>query len=519
MKILLINGLVYDGSTNAPIYKDVLIDDGIIKNIYKDINESVDKVIDCSNLVVAPGFIDAHSHNDFFVRNNEAILPFLKQGITTQIVGNCGFSAYGVNPKSPYKSQIGGSLFSFNNPSTLNEYIKDVEDDLSINIVPLVGHGTTRLSVAGNSSKRLTSEELNEQLSILEENLKQGAFGGSLGLMYEPGMFAPYDELVKYAEVIKKYDGILTVHPRACSKIALGYPLIGKPHIEKALDEVINITKATGVRCEYSHLIFVGRSSWKCLKPMLKKFKKVQKLGYELNYDMYPFTYGASTISVILPDWYLKLSLADRRKPFNRFKLKLIINVTKKLLGIDYSDLIISYIEGHPEYEGRNVAEIAASENLASFDMYIKLVELSNGNGRIMLGKYYNDEIIHTLMNDESSIYMTDAWYESTGAQNGGTYQAFPLFLEKTKNNNIKLENTINKMTGKTADRFKLSNRGYIREGYAADITIFDYEEIKVDQNYITTPPGIKYVIVNGEIVIKDNDYTGVKNGIVITKK
>ena len=518
LKILLKNGLVYNGTNEPPEKNDVLIDNDKIVSIGENLNIDADTVIDCTGLMVTPGFIDAHSHNDFFVKNTEALLPFLRQGITTQIAGNCGFSAYGVNPLSPYKHLIGGGLFFYDNPSSLKDYMEEVKDNLAVNIVPLVGHGSIRLSSAGMKKGKLTDKELEEMLTLLEENLSNGAFGGSLGLMYEPGIHAPFDELVKFAEVIRKYDGILTVHPRACSKVALGYSLFGKPHIERALDEVIKITEMTGVRTEYSHLIFVGSSSWKCVNPMLKRFKEVQEEGFDLHYDMYPFTYGASTIAVILPDWYLKLTEEKRKSSFNKFKLKLIINVTKKLLGIDFSDMVISYIEGYPEYEGKNVAEIAQKENLSAFDMYIKLVELSEGKGRIMLGKYYNEDIIKILMNDGSSVYMTDAWYEKSGVQNSGTYQAFPLFLENTKQHNISLENTIHKMTGKTADRFRISKRGYIKEGYYADITVFDYEMIKVDQNEINTPPGIKYVLVNGKVIIKDNEYTGINNGLVITK-
>lgn len=519
MKILLKNGLVYDGSRNKPQKLDILINNNVIEKLSENLNETADKVIDCTNLCISPGFIDAHSHNDFFVHLDEATFPFLKQGITTQIVGNCGFSAYGIDDNSPYKEHVGSGLFKISNPSSLSTFKKATENKLIVNIVPLIGHGTTRISVAGLSHQKLTKEELNKQLEIVERGMKEGAFGGSLGLMYEPGMYAPFEELVEFAKVIKKYDGILTVHPRANSKIALGYPLFGKPHIEQALDEVIHIMRETGVKVEYSHLIFVGKSSWKCVDRMLEVFKNTRKSGYEIGYDMYPFTYGASTISVILPSWYLKLSKEERRKPFNKFKLKLIINITKKLLGIDFDDLVISYIEGHPEYEGRTVAEIAKSENTNPFDMYIKLVEISEGKGRIMLGRYYNEDIIKKLMADDLSIYMTDAWYEENGTQNGGTFQAFPLFLEKTKEHKFNLEDTIHKMTGATADRFQIPNRGYIKEGYAADITIFNYDEISVNKaDPSETPKGIKYVLINGQIVLANNEYLNIKNGQLITK-
>lgn len=519
MGLLLKNGLVYDGSRNKPRICDIYIAEGIIKKIGNDLKIDGVKEIDCTNLVVAPGFIDCHSHNDFFLNRDEANLPFLRQGITTQIVGNCGFSAYGVS-NAKYQHLIGGGLFNIDKPYSLDEFRGSVKGKLIQNIVPLIGHNTTRTAIAGYNPKKLTPDELKRQLALVEEAMKAGAFGGSLGLMYQPGMYADFTELVAFAEVIKNYDGILTIHARANSKIAMGYSLLGKPHIERALDEILAIMKKTHVKVQYSHLIFVGESSWKCVDLMLNKFKEARKDGFDIAYDLYPFTYGASVITVILPSWYLKLTKEERKKPFNRLKLKIIINLTKKLLGIDYSDLIISYIsDDYPQYEGKSVQEIAELENKSPFDTYLKLVDLSNDKGRIMLGKYYNEDIITKLMNDDLSLYMTDAWYEEKGTQNAGTYQAFPYFIQKTKEKKLKLEETLHRMTGKTAERFKINKRGFIKEGYFADITIFDYDNIEINPKIPNfTPKGIKYVIVNGEITIDNNEYTGVRKGIVLRK-
>lgn len=520
MGLLLKNGLVYNGSIEKPQIKDIYIAEGIIKQIGSNLKIDGVKEIDCTNLVVSPGFIDCHSHNDFFLNQDEANLPFLRQGITTQIVGNCGFSAYGVNQDSKYQQLVGGGLFRIDKPLSLKEFRESAKGKLIQNIVPLIGHGTTRTAITGYSPKKLTQDELQAQLDLVEDAMKAGAFGGSFGLMYQPGMYADFNELIAFAEVIKKYDGILTIHARANSKIAMGYSLLGKPHIERALDEIIKIMEKTKVKVQYSHLIFVGESSWRCVDSMLYKFKKARNDGYDIAYDIYPYTYGASVITVILPSWYLKLPKEKRQTPFNRLKLKIMINLAKKLLGIDYSDLIISYIDDdYSMYEGKSVQEIADLENMDPFDTYIKLVNLSNGKGRIMLGKYYNEDIITKLMSDDLSLYMTDAWYEEKGTQNAGTYQAFPYFIQKTKEKNLKLEETLHKMTGKTAERFKIKKRGFIKEGYFADITIFDYNNIEINPDIPNfTPKGIKYVIVNGEIIINNNEFTGIRKGIVLQK-
>ncbi len=524
MEYILKGGLVYDGTANPPTNLDIHIKDDKIINIAPQIKAGVIRTIDCTGLSISPGWIDAHSHNDFYCNNHhiEQTLPFLEQGITTQIVGNCGFSAYGLPRDNQYVADVGGGLFHGHRVSTLSEFVKETKGKLLQNIIPLVGQGTMRIGVKGKTPGTLTKEELDQELSYVRKALDEGAFGGSIGLMYVPGMFASREELVEFAKVIKEYDGIMTVHPRANSSVALGYPLIGgKPHIEQGLDEVIDIMKESKVRVEYSHLIFVGKSSWKCVKPMLDSFQKARQEGYDIAYDMYPFTYGASVITVVLPSWYMALTPEEKKSPFNRLKLKLIITVTKKLLGVEFSDMMISYIgKDYPQYEGKTVTEIAKIEQKSDFDMYLTLVDLSHGEGRIMFGKYYNEEIIHRLMQDPLTIYMTDAWVESTGTQNGGAFQAFPYFIKRAQDYEMPLEVVIHKMTGLTAQRFQIPNRGLIKVGNYADFTIFNPSEISIDlTDPSAIPTGIHYVIVNGQVAIKKSQYQKVTAGCVVLKK
>jgi N-acyl-D-amino-acid deacylase len=254
---------------------------------------------------------------------------------------------------------------------------------------------------------------------------------------------------------------------------------------------------------------------------MLDSFQKARQEGYDIAYDMYPFTYGASVITVVLPSWYMALTPEEKKSPFNRLKLKLIITVTKKLLGVEFSDMMISYIgKDYPQYEGKTVTEIAKIEQKSDFDMYLTLVDLSHGEGRIMFGKYYNEEIIHRLMQDPLTIYMTDAWVESTGTQNGGAFQAFPYFIKRAQDYEMPLEVVIHKMTGLTAQRFQIPNRGLIKVGNYADFTIFNPSEISIDlTDPSAIPTGIHYVIVNGQVAIKKSQYQKVTAGCVVLKK
>jgi N-acyl-D-amino-acid deacylase len=335
-------------------------------------------------------------------------------------------------------------------------------------------------------------------------------------------MFSKKNELYAFAKRIADYDGILTVHPRACSAVAMGYPLLfSKPHIELGLDEVVEIAKNTGVRAQYSHLIFVGKSSWGSCQPMLEKFHKLNEQGCRIAYDNYAFLYGASIITVVLPPWYMALSIEERKTPSVRFKLKLLINITKKLLGIDFCDFTVAYIaENYRQYEGKTIEQCALDEGMKPFDMYIKLVELSSRKGRIFAGKYYNEDIILSLMQDSLSMFMTDAWVEETGVQNGAAFQCFPYFLVRAREHNFPLEAIIHKMTGRTAETFKLKARGILKTGNYADITVFDFKNLKVDPLVPDfTPQGIQYVFVNGTAVIDDGLYKTSKPGKIILKQ
>ncbi len=524
MKTLLKGGTIIDGSGQERFVGDVLLDGKKIAQVEKNIDAQADKVIDCTGLVVSPGFIDGHSHNDFFYDYDDSVRfyePFIRQGITTQITGNCGFSPFGVDSNSQHLDKVGGGLFHAKKPGSFADFLRGAKSNLYLNLVPLIGHGTTRISMSGYDSTPLTKSQIDDEMKLVDEAMSAGAFGGSFGFMYEPGNYAKHDELVAFAKKIAEYDGILTVHPRACSKIALDYPLISKPHIEIAFDEVVDIMKETGVRTEYSHLIFVGRATWGSIEPMLKQFHKLKDEGYEIGYDNYAFNYGASVITVVLPPWYMALSPEDRKKPFTNFKLKVMTNITKKLLGFGFEDFRVAYIgEGYKQYENKTVSELAREEGLSEYDMYIKLVELSNGQGRLYLDKYYSDELVLRLMQDDMSIFMTDAWVEEAGTQNGAAYQCFPYFIEKARKNNLSLEFIINKMSFKTAERYHIKDRGLLREGYSADVAVFDYDGVSVDiATPDKTPTGIKYVFVNGTQVLDDGMFDDVKAGEVILKE
>ncbi|MCL2586670.1 MAG: amidohydrolase family protein [Firmicutes bacterium] len=524
MITLLKGGSVYDGTGAVVNVLDILVSGDKIIEIGTDIKSKADRVIDCTGLCVAPGFIDAHSHNDFFVlskQSQEYFAPFLRQGITSQVVGNCGKSAFGVDMNSPHVPVASGGLFPPPMSGSFTDFVRDSQGKLHLNIVPLIGHGTIRGGMVGMDPKHFTQEQNDEMITHIDEAMENGAFGGSFGIMYEPGMYADEEELLTFARALKKHDGILTIHPRACSSVSLAYrPMFTRPHIEIALNEVENFMVKTGVRTQYSHLIFVGEKTWKTYDTMVRRFREMQEAGHDIAFDIYAYTFGCSVITVILPPWYLGLSPEKRKSRFVRMRLKMLMKISMKLLGFGFEEILVQYISPkHKHYEGKTIAQIARDEGKSATDMYLELVELSNAEGRLLISKYSTDEMVLKLMQNPQSLLMTDAWWEEAGYQNTATYQGFPEFLVIAKRHNLPLERIIHKMTGATAARFKIPNRGTIAEGNFADITVFDYENVSTNLSVPDeAPKGIKYVLVNGQLVVDNEQYTPNLCGRMLTR-
>ena len=521
MKTLLKNGKIVDGSGSEPYFGDILIEDDKIKKIGGSIQDEADRSIDCTGLIVSPGFIDVHSHNDWFAArkdNDRFFSPFLEQGITTQVTGNCGFSPFGYDKDTQYKNLLGSGLFTLGDvdgdTSTLPGFA-DAIKTLPLNIVPLYGHMSARIGVCGYDSRALTEYELKHTEDILEQTLTDGAAGISFGLMYEPDRYAPYEELKRAAAICAKHGKILTVHIRANSAASTSYspPIGGRAHNLRAMDEMAQLIRETGVKLQNSHLIFVGKSSWKTVDESLSMINKLNKEGFSYKYDSYSLTYGASVITVVLPVWFLALPENKRHGKAAKLRLAFEIGLTKKVLGFNFSDIVITWIaEGQESYIGKTVSQIADEWGVSELDAYIKLVELSEGKGRVLMHRYLTKKIILRLMKDENCYFMTDAWIEEDGKQNPACFLCFPLFLQLARENRFALKDMIHRMTEMAAERFMIKDRGLLKEGYFADITVFDENKVGPGKSEEGKPDGIRYVVVNGTVVVDNGAFTGKNN-------
>lgn len=509
---LLKNGLIYDGTGSEAYVADILVDGEKIVKVEQGIPaEEGWEVTDLKGLSVSSGFIDAHSHNDWFAIKKDTLKyfePFIRQGITSFISGNCGISAVGFDKNSPFAEKVGAGLFGFHGttgqyPST-REYFDAVDGNMPCNLALLAGHCTARTSVAGYENRPLTAEEREKMLGLLEQALKDGACGLSLGLMYEPGIYADQDELKDVAKLCEKYDRPLTVHPRACSAVSMTYPLLGRPHLLRALDELVEIARGTKLKLHYSHAIFVGRKSFKCKDELLQIIHNLQKEGVKVGFDIYSELLGVSVITVILPGWYQALDMKQKRNWFNKLKLHILTSATIVLLGFGWDDITIAYLgPGHEQYEGKAVAQIAKEMGKSPLDAYLDLCEMSDFKGRVNMGPYSTPEILSELSKDELSLYMTDAWVEDHGVQNPAIYDCFPKFLKLSLlGKGDTMPNTIRKMTGGVADRFSIPERGYIKPGYYADITVFNETALRDGESDQEHSFGIEKVYINGTKVL-----------------
>ena len=516
MTTLLKNGKIYDGTGAEAFIGDVLLDGDRIAQVATKIDAAADRMIDMTGLSVAPGLIDAHSHNDWFALRREPLKyfePFIRQGLTTFVTGNCGVSAVGFAKDTKHIDIIGGGLFGFHDAKgvygSVADYLNAVDGHAPANLAVLAGHCTARASASGSVNRPLTEDEMTDMLRVIEDALKEGAAGVSLGLMYEPGLYAQKEELRRVAELCVKYDRPLTVHPRANSAVSMSYPeLLGRSHLLRAVDELVEIVGDTKLKLHYSHAIFVGRRSFKDKDEFVQIINSLRAKGADVKFDIYNELLGVSVITVILPAWYQSMSQEERKKPFNRLKLSVLVHASSLLLGFGFKDIQVAYIgKGYEKYEGKSVHEIAQMEKMSDLDAYLMLCEKSDFKGRVNMGPYTTPEIIREFEHNEHCLYMTDAWVEDHGVQNPAIYDCFPKFLrDSVLGTGDTMPATIRRMTGATADRFQLEGRGYLRPGCFADVTVFDEKEIAAATPDQGKPFGIRKVFMNGTLVLDEGE-------------
>ena len=515
--LVLKNGFIVDGTGQPGFTGDIIIVGDKIKEVSKVPIESAGEIIDCTGWVVAPGFIDIHSHMDWILPldgYDRLKSPFIAQGITTLVTGNCGYSPGGFRKESPFLKMIKlGSDRGFEiDWETMAEYFSYVEKiGLSHNMVHMAGHGTTQISMRGLDPKPLSADEMKEMLLLFEESMEQGAAGVSFGLGYEPGMFFSSDQIKEVARLVQKKNKILTVHGRAYSFLSGFYrERDGTPHNVLSLMEMIDVARETGVRLQYSHLMFAGTRTHSTYTQCLEVIDQAIADGIDIMTDTYPYHCGNSVINVMLPPWFLADLPANYQSEEALTRVEKGLDAMPRHAGFGYEDIQLTFAN-HPDfnkYNGMFISEIADKSSIPPARVITALSEKTAGRARILNHNYSNMEIIDALISHPNCYFMTDSVVSREGVQNPASFGAFPLLLQYARDRNlISTEEVVRKMTGASAERLNLKDRGFLRPGLAADITVFDSERVK-DNNTITEtdcePSGIELVLINGQQVKKN---------------
>lgn len=506
--LLLKKAKIFDGTDTPWFAADVLIKNDKIVGVGEYVARQAQQVIDADGLYVMPGFIDSHTHADFHPLVEPTLKNWLMQGVTTIVNGNCGDSAAPYSATSPRLNWL--DPFSRDYPVTwtnMSSYFRELaQKDLYINIAALVGHGRLRNEIMGFAPGPPNRNEANQMKELLAASLVSGAIGLSVGLTYAPGSFAASEELIQLATVVAEHGGIFVAHMR-------GNTLEG-------IKEVIKIGAETGVSLHVSHL--------KYRPTVLTLINEARENGVDLTFDLYPYNAGCTALVGILPKWVFadggEDSVADTLgKPETRARLKSEHEARIwSLASYNWDDFIL-ISAGNKNIITKSIGELARNDTKHPIDYICDLLRLE-GLGAMIVVFFGTMDEVEELRQNELQMLGSDGieMPPELGTVHPRTYGSFAKVLADVVHKDLLLPRVIRKMTSFTALRFGLKDRGLIAVGKKADLVVIDPATFKDNATYGAPrkhPSGIKWVIVNGRISVKDEKIVGSGVGRVIKSK
>src|SRR5687767_4201717 len=495
--IVIANGKIIDGTGNSWYYGDIAIKDGKIAVIGKLNHVTATKVIDAKGLIVAPGFIDVHGHIENGVFENPTAGNYIYDGVTTVITGNCGDSA----------DDLKRFFWRLDSMKT------------SINVASLVGHNTVRRLAMGLDKRLATVDEQKKMEDLVAQAMKDGAVGLSTGLIYLPGMYSNTEEVIGLAKSAASYNGIYASHIRN-----------EENGVKDAINEAINIGRNANIPVQISHFKVSGPANWGRSKETLPLIDAARKEGYDVTIDQYPYSASSTNLGIRLPDWALAGGQDSLKKRINDEQMHK--QIIKEMLEMQnkykYKSYSYAYVASHSAdstLNGKNISEInkLKGRKAKMKDEAETILDMLLAGGA---------QMVYHSMNEDDVRYFIKYPFNMIGADGGVVVYGKGMPHPRAYGTNARVlgkyvrdeklvspEEMIRRMTSLAAQKFQLKDRGLLKEGMAADIVIFDLNEVR-DKATFEQPhqfsAGFHYVLVNGQLVIDNATHTGIKSGTTL---
>lgn len=521
-------GLVVDGTGSQAVRADVAISHGRIHAVGDLSKLQAQETVDCSDRVITPGFIDIHSHSDFLLPGSDAnalVEPFLRQGMTTLVGGNCGFSPAPLTEKNR-KATLESSRLIVDDEiephwESMDGFLSALDEGgVPLNVAELVGHGAVRAAVMGSLDTAVPNElQLRTMEQLAREALDAGCVGISTGLGYPPGIFAQHDELARVAGWAAAAEKLFTSHVRAYSRVSPVFESDPEilPHNLEALLEIMRAARQGGARLQLSHLIFVGRRTWETCERTIAAIERECAEGLDVAFDAFPYTAGNTTASVLFPPEMLPHLETILENPEQLEGVKALGARVFEQIGFYLEDVQIMRANAprFNELDGLFVGEAAKRVGMDIWEFYARLVVESHRNARVLNHTYSghdgDEDALRAVLAHPLCSIETDTFVTSCGHQNPASYGTFPRVLSTYVDAGLfEFEEAVRKMTGAPAERLGWSDRGFVREGCAADLVVLDRAQLRDQASFESPdrfPTGIEKVFVNGVPVIDGDRY------------
>jgi len=497
--LVISHGRIVDGTGNPWFEGDVAIKDGRIAEIGRIAAERGVRVIDAKGMIVAPGFIDVHTHVEGGIASNPTADNFIRMGVTSVITGNCG-----------------GSILK------LGEWFAKLEQDgISINLGSLVGHNAVRRAgMQGDFDRPPTPEELQRMRDLVDRAMREGAVGLSTGLEYIPGTYAKLDEIAELAKVAAQYGGLYATHMRNEGE-----------QVEQSIKESLAVGELAHCPVEISHFKISSKKKWGGSAVTLKMIEDARARGQQVTVDQYLYPASSTNLGILFPAWLFEGGPEKTKErlqdPSQRARVKR--EMIEKARESGFKDFSFAYVASHganTAFNGKNLTEITETvrHKKGIEEEAEQVIDLLLAGGAQMVYHKMSDADVDRIFRQPFTMVASDSGVIETGSTSiphprgfGNNARVLGLYVREKRV--VGLEEAIRKMTSLPAQTFGLWDRGLLRPGLAADIVIFDEKTVgdratfQQPKQYAT---GINYVLVNGQVVIEKGNHTGARPGRVL---